>query len=497
MRQCPECERSTEERTCPDDGMPTVLLELPALDPRHLEAGQVVAERWRVRHALGRGAHGTVYEVEHTLTRHVRALKVLARHSADGRATRRFFFEARALGRLSHAHVVRVDDFGQDDSGLVYLLMERLDGATLRTLVEQRGALEPSVALAIVRDVLEALEAVHTLGIVHRDLKPENVYLHRADGRLTVKLCDFGVAKVPGALLTHDGAHVIGTPAYMSPEQHEASSAVDARADVYAAGVVLFEALTGRRPFVSDSAAEVAAMHRRLPPPSVRAVAPWPLSPELDAAIAAAMTKDPEARPPSAAALRELLSRAPEWASAHLPPELLDTLRRSTATRSLDGGTLSPSPFVPATVASGASLDAARARPARSSPSTRAWWFLGAAAVGALSVGGALLVGRPDIEASTTRTTDVSATATPSAPSAEASASPTAPAPAPVDVAASASVSPTSAPVAAPPAAPHVASDADATPAASKATPRLASSSTTARPATRAPSSIPPYRRQR
>lgn len=488
MRQCPECERSTEERTCPDDGMPTVLLELPALDPRHLEAGQVVAERWRVRHALGRGAHGTVYEVEHTLTRHVRALKVLTRHGADGRATRRFFFEARALGRLSHAHVVRVDDFGQDDTGLVYLLMERLDGATLRTLVEQRGALEPSVALAIARDVLAALEAVHRLGIVHRDLKPENVFLHRADGRLTVKLCDFGVAKVPGALLTHDGAHVIGTPAYMSPEQHEASSAVDARADVYAAGVVLFEALTGRRPFVSDSAAEVAAMHRRLPPPSVRAVAPQPLSAELDAAIAAAMTKDPDARPPSAEALRELLSRAPEWAGAQLPTELLDTLRRSTATRSLDGGTLSPSPFVPATVASSATLDGARARTRRSSPPTRARWILGVAVLGALGVSVAALVGGPDVEPPVT---EARPTAAPRAPSGEAGTSPPAAAWADVNPSASGAPTPT------PRAEPQAVSDASAAPSATRATPRPAASSTTTRAAARAPSSIPPYRRQR
>jgi tRNA A-37 threonylcarbamoyl transferase component Bud32 len=224
-----------------------------------LAVGVVIAERYRVQAVLGEGGMGVVYRVEHTHLRKLYALKVLRPEWTSTReVVARFEREAVAAGRIQSPHVVAATDFGRLADGSFFLVMEYVNGRTLRSvLASGSGALEPVRALRIVRGLVAALGAAHSLGIVHRDVKPENVMLVEHDGEPDfVKVLDFGVAKAGGlggddpaggSALTKAGA-IMGTLAYMAPEQ-ALGQHVDARSDLYSAGVILFEMLTGQCPF--------------------------------------------------------------------------------------------------------------------------------------------------------------------------------------------------------------------------------------------------------
>jgi serine/threonine-protein kinase len=196
---------------------------------------------------------GRVMEARHCVTGRLVALKQLnPGFSVDAAAVERLLQEAMACGRVQHPNVVDVYDAGEAD-GVAYVAMEKLQGESLAKRLE-RGPLPPSLALELTRQTLAGLEAAHAAGIVHRDLKPDNLFLAGPQDSPTVKILDFGISKLSSDHRpdTQTGA-ILGTPAYMSPEQIYAPSTVDVRADIYSLGVVLFEMLTGRRPFEADS----------------------------------------------------------------------------------------------------------------------------------------------------------------------------------------------------------------------------------------------------
>ncbi len=268
-----------------------------------LPAGHVLAGRYRIEGKLGTGGIGIVYRaVQLPLERPV-AVKVLHEDlttMAELRA--RFEREARVLSALTHPHVVSISDYGIDDDR-PFLVMELLEGHTLEEVV--RGdPIEPERALAIARHVLLGLASAHQKGIAHRDLKPANVFLSRMpDGSEHVKLLDFGLARMvqsDGDLddqptLTTRGV-VFGTPAYMSPEQATGAD-VDERSDVYSAGVLLFELLAGRRPFVGDTRAELLRAHLMSPVPRLASIRPeLRVKPELADLIELAMAKEASER---------------------------------------------------------------------------------------------------------------------------------------------------------------------------------------------------------
>ncbi len=280
--------------------------------------GLLLDARYRLTGLVARGGMATVYRgVDERLDRPV-AVKVMHRALADDPDfVARFTREARSAARLSEPEVVAVYDQGRDAAtGAAYLVMEHVDGRDLRALFRQRGALAPARAVSLMEPVLRALAAAHRAGIVHRDVKPENVLLGD-DGR--VKVADFGLAKaVEASGLTSTSSLLIGTVAYLAPEQI-ASGTADARTDVYAAGVVLWEALTGAPPYAAETAMQVAYRHvnEDVPPPSSVVEG---IPPALDDLVVRATRRDPDQRPADAgvflAELRALRPRLDDQIAA-------------------------------------------------------------------------------------------------------------------------------------------------------------------------------------
>jgi len=272
----------------------------------------LLGDRYRVIRPLGEGTYGAVYEAENTWTGRRVAVKVLvAEASRDGEVTRRFFQEARAAAGVAHPNVVDVLDMGEDPrTGALFIVQSLLAGETLQAAIRRRGALPPEEAAAIVGPMLEGLDAIHRAGLVHRDVKPANVLLVEGPGgRVAPTLIDFGVAKFvaseDAAARTATGV-LLGTPLYMSPEQVRAEPDVDARADVWAAGVILHELLAGKSPFHASTAGEVLRRVLEHRPPSLAA----PVPAALAAVAARAMEPDRRRRFPSARAMADALTAA-------------------------------------------------------------------------------------------------------------------------------------------------------------------------------------------
>ncbi|MEU6378073.1 Stk1 family PASTA domain-containing Ser/Thr kinase [Streptomyces sp. NPDC046909] len=294
--------------------------------------GQVLDGRYRVDARIAVGGMATVYRAVDTRLDRVLALKVMHPGlAADGTFVDRFIREAKSVARLAHPNVVQVFDQGTDGS-YVYLAMEYVAGCTLRDVLRDRGALQPRAALDILEPVLAALGAAHRAGFVHRDMKPENVLIGD-DGR--VKVADFGLVRSVDTVTNTSGA-VLGTVSYLAPEQIEQPGAADARVDVYACGVVLYEMLTGEKPHDGDSPAIVLYkhLHEDVPPPS--AIVPG-LPFELDELVASATARTPDVRPHDAVAL---LAQAREARAAlgadqldMVPPQALTTEHNNTEDR--------------------------------------------------------------------------------------------------------------------------------------------------------------------
>ncbi|MCA0143619.1 Stk1 family PASTA domain-containing Ser/Thr kinase [Blastococcus sp. LR1] len=261
--------------------------------------GLLLEGRYRLEERLARGGMSTVYAATDLRLHKTVAVKVMAEHLAhDPTFVDRFTREARAAAMLSHPNVVGVSDQGSDQ-GLVFLVMELVRGRTLRDLLSARGRLTVAEAFAVLEPVLGGLTAAHRAGIVHRDIKPENVLIG-VDG--VVKVADFGLARavVGTGQTSQTGGVLIGTVAYLSPEQLERGRA-DARSDIYAAGIVLYEMLTGHPPFGGDTPLAVAYqhVHHDVPAPSAEVPGlPW----AVDELVARTTRRDPAGRPIDAGA---------------------------------------------------------------------------------------------------------------------------------------------------------------------------------------------------
>ncbi len=270
--------------------------------------GQTVGN-YLVTQKVGEGGMGSVYLAEHPTIGKKVALKVLhAEFSQNAEVADRFFTEAKAVNAIGHPNIVDIVDYGVIQSGpggrdrLVYFIMEYLNGTTLAQSVRTQAPLAPERALTIALQVADALAASHKMGIVHRDLKPDNIILiNRGREQDFVKLLDFGIAKLTGSdgLSSHKTRTglVLGTPAYMSPEQCEGRASVDHRTDIYALGVVLYEMLVGRVPFIGEGYGEILVQHltqQPIPPSQYRM-----MSPHIEAVVLKALEKRPDMRYPT------------------------------------------------------------------------------------------------------------------------------------------------------------------------------------------------------
>jgi serine/threonine-protein kinase len=284
--------------------------------------GKNLGQNYRVIEPVGAGAMGMVYVVEHLALRKRFAAKVLtadlARHPE---AIARFEVEAHAASRLDHENIVSVVDYGKTDDGCVFIIMELLRGKTLQARMDQ-GRLSLDEVVAVVIQVCRALAAAHAAGIVHRDMKPENVFLtERPGGRTVVKVLDFGISKA-GENGLRDGritkqGQLLGSPEYMSPEASRGED-VDARADIYAVGIMLYELLCGEVPFRHANYLKILQMHANMPPRPPRRLSPQ-LSEELDRLILRALEKSPSRRQASIEELEaELMAALPAAAARAL-----------------------------------------------------------------------------------------------------------------------------------------------------------------------------------
>ncbi|MEQ9073540.1 MAG: serine/threonine-protein kinase [Sandaracinaceae bacterium] len=273
-------------------------------------------DRYEIEGRLGQGGFGEVLRARHTVLGTRVALKLLAaQHSASPGMVERFLREAQMAAAIGNPHIVSVTDAGVTSDGQPFLAMELLDGEDLEQRIERGGPLHVHEAIEVVLQILEGLRAAHAAGIVHRDMKPANVFLVKGpDGRPFVKLLDFGISKVtePGKVssLTKTGV-MLGTPAYMAPEQLQDTRSVDQRADLYAVAAILFEALTGRLPYDADSFADLMARVQGREP--LRLDQAMPQAPRaLVELIDRGLMPDPRARYRDAAEMADALRRARE-----------------------------------------------------------------------------------------------------------------------------------------------------------------------------------------
>src|ERR1051325_11126929 len=310
MKICPKCGTEYPETTtlCPSDGV--------ALETNSDELlGQTLAGKYRIDQKLSVGGMGTVYKGTHVLMDKTVAIKVLKPSlAADEKIVARFSREARAASRISHPHAISVTDFGEDEHGIVFLVMEYLDGETLKELIRREGPMPLPRVVEIIKQVGEALDAAHAQGVVHRDLKSDNIMLLGNTASDYAKVLDFGIAKIKEREGDYDPGLtapdlVIGTPQYMSPEQCSQAPDIDARSDVYSLGEFIYEMLIAHVPFTGDSPTAIMMKHMQQPAPSVL-VERNDLPAAVGRVVAKALEKLPRDRYESAGALVDDLTIA-------------------------------------------------------------------------------------------------------------------------------------------------------------------------------------------
>jgi serine/threonine-protein kinase len=341
MLHCPTCGQdfADEVRVCPEDGSPlqadaTVNMNSP-VDPL---IGRTLDEKYRLDERLGTGGMGTVYRATHLLIDRPVAIKLLnPRYVEDEEAQLRFRREARAAGRIQHTNAVTVTDFGRTTDGFVYIVMELLEGRTLREVLAHDAPLDTARSVSMMLQISAAVGAAHEAGVIHRDLKPANIFVvQRKDAPPYIKVLDFGIAKLAADALDDDDTNtltqvgaMIGTPRYMSPEQCDGAKLTPA-SDVYSLGIILYEMLTGTTPFNGTSPIAIAIKHSQTPPRSPREfVATIP--PALEEIVLHALEKRPEDRPKDANAFRSDLYAVAERLglehAASISAPTIETLR--------------------------------------------------------------------------------------------------------------------------------------------------------------------------
>jgi predicted Ser/Thr protein kinase len=337
-----------------------------------------LSRRFRLVRRLGQGGMGTVFLAEQIgVGNRPVALKVLNRKLLDDPDfLLRFQNEAGSTGRIRHPNVVTIHESAQADDGTPYIAMEFLEGESLRQALKQRGALPVTEVAEILQQAARGLSAAHRLGIIHRDLKPDNLFLtHGDEGELIVKVVDFGIAKLRESSTHTMTGMVLGTPAYMSCEQASGmrSDELDARSDIYSLGVVVYEMLTGRTPFHSDTPVGCLRKHMLEEPPPFRAVKPGlPVPPRIESVVMKALTKDRSQRYGSVLEFAQEFAQAAEAGSHHAAqPEP----QRETA-KPQPRATPAPAPK---TIISAAVRDTVAAKPVPETahPSRRKWFVIG------------------------------------------------------------------------------------------------------------------------
>ena len=291
--------------------------------------GQVIAGKYRLGRLLGKGAMGSVWMAEHLSLHTAVAIKLIAFEAArNANARMRFDREAQVAARIRSAHVVKMLDHGVTEEGQPYIVMECLAGESLHDRLRARGRLTPAETAKVVSHVCRALSRAHEAALVHRDLKPENIFIALEDDDEIVKILDFGVAKATDTLAatgidpTRTGT-LLGTPYYMSPEQAQGLKSLDYRSDLWSVGVLVFECLTGKRPFTAPALGPLIAKILSASPPALSVMAPDAQIPaELEAWMRKALSRDPSARFASAKELSEAFMVAAGVA---------DTMDRSSA----------------------------------------------------------------------------------------------------------------------------------------------------------------------
>lgn len=328
MLHCPRCGKqyAAGVEFCADDGSPlqadATIMGTAPVDPL---VGHTLDGKYRLEAQLGIGGMGTVYRARHVLIDRPVAIKVLnPRFVEDEAARTRFRREARAAGRLQHTNAVTVTDFGESSDGYVYLVMELLEGRTLRDVLAKEAPLDLARSVSLMLQISAAVAAAHEAGIIHRDLKPANIFVvQRAEVPAVVKVLDFGIAKLAAELLDEEEAMtltqvgaMIGTPRYMSPEQCDGVDLTPA-ADVYSLGCILYEMFTGTVPFSGTSPLAIAMKHASEEPRSLRDFVPAIPVP-LEQVVLHALAKNPQDRPANAAEFRrELLTTAERLGLEH------------------------------------------------------------------------------------------------------------------------------------------------------------------------------------
>ncbi len=275
-----------------------------------VKPGTLLAGKYQVTGTLGRGGMGIVVSANHTVLRQPVALKFLL-PGASATTIERFLREAQSAASLQSEHVARVSDTGTLENGSPYIVMEFLEGEDLAQMIERRGFLRLPEAVDYVLQTLDALAEAHAKGIVHRDLKPSNLYVaRRADGSTTLKVLDFGLAKAEvaggSARLTRNET-ILGTPYYIAPEQFRSSSTVESRSDLWSLGVILYEALAGKRPFVGSTPGDILSAIFEGIPRSVREKRP-DVPAEIEEIIRKCLSRDIEMRFQNAAELASALA---------------------------------------------------------------------------------------------------------------------------------------------------------------------------------------------
>src|SRR2546421_6509833 len=320
MKFCPTCNSKYDDNVsfCPKDG------EVLEEDPQTF-IGSVLDGQYQVETLLGRGGMGAVYRARHILLGDRVAIKMLPPEMRSNTEwLRRFQREGQAARRFRHPNAVTVYDLRTSSDGTIYLVMEFVEGTTLDVELKQRGSFSPAEALSTLKPVMSVLNAAHAMGVIHRDLKTENIMIGKPStgGEPVVKLLDLGIAKlreVAGAEKTGStnltvAGQMLGTPYYMSPEQwgelpDDGNSEIDGRADIYSLGVVLYEIISGRRPFAGMTLPELRREHIQVtPPPLHEVVAEVPEA--FSRAISRAMAKDRGNRQETAGELEQELTTA-------------------------------------------------------------------------------------------------------------------------------------------------------------------------------------------